>query len=1118
MTKSKNIFKKIKLWTIVLTVLVSSVGLSSAFAANQASVAVRNAQDLIKQAAQAQIVAATFSKCAELIRSNISEESLKNGGWFKVTGATARIINVGPWLENDTQGKVQNGTIFCYQGVVEKFVSTFGLGDIMQLVCDKDSDSGAGGVFRNSGDCNSGVGPYYKMDNASDYIKKIYDEAMQGNTYAKAWGDINTYDSATGYFLYKQDFDTACFDSYVEDDDAATSMTATGGSSITVDTSGKTSVFSQKVSIVNDKGEITTKYVKPKDGSANGTKWGSFAGEERSGEDQKSCDDLISKMNSYAASYQEALFKAIRDECGSQASQEALAAKIAEYEEKAGSNGLSEEETAELNQLREIQSSGNYTQATAGGGLECISTSSFSVVMDDPAVDPTDNGMSAEESCYRHAGSMGWIICPVIFGMQNVADQIYGWVEQFIMIDDSIVGQISQGTSSSSGSIYAAWNTFRTLANIIFVISFLFVIFSQLTGFGIDNYGIKKMLPKLIITAILINLSFIICAIAVDLSNIIGRSINDFLSSLPVAAQINGAEMSTDAEAAAKQVTAYIVDTALVAGTTIGVGTATVILGGWSLIIPILLFLLTFVISVIFAFILLGLRQAAVVVLIVISPLALALYALPNTEKTFKKWFDAFKGVLIVYPIIGAIVGGGNFAGRIMIGASGDFLITMIAGLLFVVPYFLIPTLMRRSLSAIGDIGNRISNLGRNAGTRLSNGINNLEGVKEARADLSERQAQARANRYLNSRRGRRTAEAIRNGEQISHRQARRYTRAMGATRADERARVDAFNAAVADRQLDSRYNNAMDASAFEAAMSDADMEEIDKQTRNYETMITADDYTYIDENGKTQTVRSQEYGDIGKALEHEMVFGDKSEASKAKIRALTNKLISTKEGRAELYAAIDNAQTKAAETKKDISENIKTLSSNIMNNHAGTVKENRRGIYEFAKATATTGTGGNITEYDTRGIESLTASDMANMDDQQRALLVNYASSAEARENGDTAILQRLVNEAIDNNQIQKNQKMLNDFESIKNASLSGDSGSELSHSVWGSMGTPQDRFITGINRKVDDNIAAINRDVADRKISREEGNRRIAEERSRGQRLIQQAHERTQQRNNKP
>ena len=53
------------------------------------------------------------------------------------------------------------------------------------------------------------------------------------------------------------------------------------------------------------------------------------------------------------------------------------------------------------------------------------------------------------------------------------------------------------------------------------------MIYSHITSFGISNYGIKKILPRLIIVAILVNISFYICAIAIDLSNIAGQAIQD---------------------------------------------------------------------------------------------------------------------------------------------------------------------------------------------------------------------------------------------------------------------------------------------------------------------------------------------------------------------------------------------------------------------------------------------------------------------------------------------------------------------------------------------------------------------------------------------------------------
>ena len=45
-------------------------------------------------------------------------------------------------------------------------------------------------------------------------------------------------------------------------------------------------------------------------------------------------------------------------------------------------------------------------------------------------------------------------------------------------------------------------------------------------------------------------------------------------------------------------------------------------------------------------------RQAILIFLLMISPVAFALYCLPNTEKYFKKWWDLLIKTLVVYPVI----------------------------------------------------------------------------------------------------------------------------------------------------------------------------------------------------------------------------------------------------------------------------------------------------------------------------------------------------------------------------------------------------------------------------------------------------------------------------------
>ncbi|MBP5512495.1 hypothetical protein J6X90_03865 [Candidatus Saccharibacteria bacterium] len=335
---------------------------------------------------------------------------------------------------------------------------------------------------------------------------------------------------------------------------------------------------------------------------------------------------------------------------------------------------------------------------------------------------PSDTD-AREEACYAQAKSLGWIICPIIFGLEEVSTSIYQQIEPMIQVNESTITQLG----SNSSDLYKAWGAFRGFANIIFVIIFMFIIFSQITGFGIDNYGIKKALPKVIVTAIMVNLSFYICAVAVDLSNIIGSGIRVLFESL------HSGSLGPNSVSAVQQSIYQVLNFLTMIGLSTGAAGVAFALNGWAIIIPILLFLLTMIISIIFAFLVLGMRQAAVILCIVFAPIAFACNMLPNTEKIFKRWLDIFKAVILVYPIIGGLIGAGYFASSIILTNGSDFLMTIIAGLLCVLPYFMIPMLLSRSLAAVGNLGERMTRAGRNLGGGISRGINNSEGVRLAR-------------------------------------------------------------------------------------------------------------------------------------------------------------------------------------------------------------------------------------------------------------------------------------------------------------------------------------------------------------------------------------------------
>ena len=98
-------------------------------------------------------------------------------------------------------------------------------------------------------------------------------------------------------------------------------------------------------------------------------------------------------------------------------------------------------------------------------------------------------------------------------------------------------------------------------------------------------------------------------------------------------------------------------------------------------------------------------RQALIVILIIISPLAFVCYLLPGTEKWFKKWRDLFLTMLVFFPAFAVIFGGAQLAGIIIIqnatGANGG--IMQILGMVVqVIPLALTPIILKLSGGVLG--------------------------------------------------------------------------------------------------------------------------------------------------------------------------------------------------------------------------------------------------------------------------------------------------------------------------------------------------------------------------------------------------------------------------------
>ncbi|MET0980228.1 MAG: hypothetical protein ABWX90_03170, partial [Candidatus Saccharimonadales bacterium] len=283
---------------------------------------------------------------------------------------------------------------------------------------------------------------------------------------------------------------------------------------------------------------------------------------------------------------------------------------------------------------------------------------------------------------------IGWFICPIANSIADGVSAVFGMVKEFLIFK-------AYSTNTTNG-IYPAWAIMRNLANVAFVIAFMVIIYSQLTSMGISNYGIKKMLPRLIVAAILVNVSYWICGIAVDVSNILGASLSSLFNGFIPAVKGDGIDVTW------QDATLSILSGTAVGG--IAASAALAAAGGFAALLWMLVpILLSALFAILVAIVILAGRQVILIILIVISPLAFVAYLLPNTSKWYSKWQSTFFTLLLMYPMIAVIFGGSQLASAIILSADNLTMVMVVLALAVqVIPLAITPMLMKLSTGVLG--------------------------------------------------------------------------------------------------------------------------------------------------------------------------------------------------------------------------------------------------------------------------------------------------------------------------------------------------------------------------------------------------------------------------------
>ena len=357
-------------------------------------------------------------------------------------------------------------------------------------------------------------------------------------------------------------------------------------------------------------------------------------------------------------------------------------------------------------------------------GCKVVSSTVITISQEAPPPQPPGNGAVNDPKEVKKCDAqwLGWVVCWVSRFIGYLVDGAFTMLEKLMVLPPI------DRSSPGGQRLYEIWQTFRNIANVVFIIIFLIIIISQVSSSGISNYGIKRLLPRMIVGVILINASFWICVILVDLSNILGNSLYAVLKEGIADRYIGPVDIGLGSIGS-------IVGLGLVAAA--GVALYMNILALPPLLISALFAIFTTVVVLV-------VRQALAIIFIAIAPLAFALNILPSTQSWFSKWWTAFLTVLMVYPIIAVVFGGSQVLAGVVAAATPDnaggqikvtFALFCLA--VQVIPFFFAPIIIKVSGGLINRITGLVDNPSKGLFDRTKNRVGEWSGNVEKKRETN---------------------------------------------------------------------------------------------------------------------------------------------------------------------------------------------------------------------------------------------------------------------------------------------------------------------------------------------------------------------------------------------
>jgi hypothetical protein len=301
--------------------------------------------------------------------------------------------------------------------------------------------------------------------------------------------------------------------------------------------------------------------------------------------------------------------------------------------------------------------------------------------------------------------SLEWFACPIITSLSKTVDLVVGLVEDQLQFNND--KYLSNASDSSHSQVKKAWSLVKTIVSAALVIVMLVMIISQAAGGGVfEAYTIRKMLPRLVVAVIAMQLSWELCRFAIQLANDAGNGIRQIMTA-PF-----GGPGNLDLPSIL-----HHLNPAWAFGTTVAfAGLVIAVISLSEFILPVLLLMVfTVMMSVLVALATLLFRNILIVLLVIFSPLAILAWVFPgqSMQRYWKLWSDNFVKLLLLFPMVVALVYSGRIVAWIAggIGQPGflDFCIVVVA---FFGPLFFLPKVFKWGGAALSAASTAISSNG----------------------------------------------------------------------------------------------------------------------------------------------------------------------------------------------------------------------------------------------------------------------------------------------------------------------------------------------------------------------------------------------------------------------